>query len=431
MVVAKSEQGVQRTEAGLQVTARWRSGYHAVVQGHLDPLRGTIDAPIHRHPSITTTAGRWCSRREAQHHPLRQPSRRFPRRAWVDVGLETGRTHQIRGALLHPAAPVRGRPPRMARIPLLAARGSGMHQAVARVAWRLAFAHPADGRWMCFESLDAPDLAAALALIERPVAHGGGRKSVARAAACPRATMRTRCVELIGATWAEYPGVVLDVDAEEPWMRAPATSFDAWARHVLGAATARVAAPRRLRGGPTGPAGEGGRAQVAVRGGRGPAPGLRGPPCPPRRAVGTRMRPGSRRAVERRAVCRRAPPLRAIGLRPKRAQPGAARSVGYDRTGVRRHAWTRRTTRTLGSRQLGSSNPGAGQAVRDAATSAGHAWIAGETGGCGDRVTEILAHRILARRHRRTLGRPFAGSAFPVRGARPPKCQPTGGTRAG
>ncbi len=35
-------------------------------------------------------------------------------------------------------------------------------------------------------------------------------------------------VELIGATWAEYPGVVLDVDAEEPWMLAPATSFDAW-----------------------------------------------------------------------------------------------------------------------------------------------------------------------------------------------------------
>ncbi|MGZ4665106.1 MAG: N-acetyltransferase family protein [Frankiaceae bacterium] len=35
-------------------------------------------------------------------------------------------------------------------------------------------------------------------------------------------------IELIGQTWAEYPGVVLDVDAEEPWMRAPAASFAEW-----------------------------------------------------------------------------------------------------------------------------------------------------------------------------------------------------------
>ncbi|ADP78153.1 GCN5-related N-acetyltransferase [Pseudofrankia inefficax] len=30
---------------------------------------------------------------------------------------------------------------------------------------------------------------------------------------------------LIGAVWAEYPGCVLDVDGEEPWMRAPATAY--------------------------------------------------------------------------------------------------------------------------------------------------------------------------------------------------------------
>jgi predicted GNAT family N-acyltransferase/N-acetylglutamate synthase-like GNAT family acetyltransferase len=30
---------------------------------------------------------------------------------------------------------------------------------------------------------------------------------------------------LIGAAWAEYPGCVLDVDGEEPWMRAPATAY--------------------------------------------------------------------------------------------------------------------------------------------------------------------------------------------------------------
>lgn len=30
---------------------------------------------------------------------------------------------------------------------------------------------------------------------------------------------------LIGGVWAEYPGVVLDVDGEEPWLRAPAAAY--------------------------------------------------------------------------------------------------------------------------------------------------------------------------------------------------------------
>lgn len=33
--------------------------------------------------------------------------------------------------------------------------------------------------------------------------------------------------ELIGGCWADYPGCVLDVDAEEPWLRAPATAYAA------------------------------------------------------------------------------------------------------------------------------------------------------------------------------------------------------------
>ena len=32
-------------------------------------------------------------------------------------------------------------------------------------------------------------------------------------------------IELIGSCWAEYPGVLLDVDVEEPWLRAPATYY--------------------------------------------------------------------------------------------------------------------------------------------------------------------------------------------------------------
>ncbi len=32
-------------------------------------------------------------------------------------------------------------------------------------------------------------------------------------------------ITLIGDAWAEYPGCVLDVDGEEPWLRAPAAAF--------------------------------------------------------------------------------------------------------------------------------------------------------------------------------------------------------------
>ena len=32
-------------------------------------------------------------------------------------------------------------------------------------------------------------------------------------------------VELIGSCWAEYPGVLLDIDGDEPWLRAPASYY--------------------------------------------------------------------------------------------------------------------------------------------------------------------------------------------------------------
>jgi predicted GNAT family N-acyltransferase/RimJ/RimL family protein N-acetyltransferase len=44
---------------------------------------------------------------------------------------------------------------------------------------------------------------------------------------------------LIGGIWSEYPGVVLDVDGEEPWMRAPASAYgergELWVMPVPGA----------------------------------------------------------------------------------------------------------------------------------------------------------------------------------------------------
>src|SRR5690242_16168601 len=48
MVVAKSEHAYSRLKRAFKKRTVDKT-YHALVQGHLDPLRGTIDAPIARH----------------------------------------------------------------------------------------------------------------------------------------------------------------------------------------------------------------------------------------------------------------------------------------------------------------------------------------------------------------------------------------------
>jgi 23S rRNA pseudouridine1911/1915/1917 synthase len=102
MVVAKSElaySALKRAFKEREVDKR----YHAVVQGHLDPLRGTIDAPIDRHP---TADYRYAVMSEGKpsvtHYDTLEA---FRSASLVDVKLETGRTHQIRvhfSALRHP-----------------------------------------------------------------------------------------------------------------------------------------------------------------------------------------------------------------------------------------------------------------------------------------------------------------------------------------
>ena len=102
MVVAKSE----RAYTSLKRQFKERTVekiYHAVVQGQLDPLRGTIDAPIARHPHhdyrFAVIAGGKAS---VTHYETLEA---FTHGSLVEVHLETGRTHQIRvhmSAMRHP-----------------------------------------------------------------------------------------------------------------------------------------------------------------------------------------------------------------------------------------------------------------------------------------------------------------------------------------
>ncbi len=156
MVVAKSE----RAYTSLKAAFRDRTvekGYRALVQGHPDPSRGTVDAPIDRHPSADY---RWAvvagGRPSVTHYDTVEA---FRAASLLDVVLETGRTHQIRvhmSALRHPCVGdlTYGADPTMsARLGLTR---QWLH------AQRLAFVHPADGRRVSLESPYPPDLALAL-----------------------------------------------------------------------------------------------------------------------------------------------------------------------------------------------------------------------------------------------------------------------------
>ena len=77
--------------------------YHALVQGHMDPSEGTIDAPIDRHPRDDYRFAVVADGKPSITHYTTLEF--FPACSLLEVELETGRTHQIRvhfSALHHP-----------------------------------------------------------------------------------------------------------------------------------------------------------------------------------------------------------------------------------------------------------------------------------------------------------------------------------------
>jgi len=156
MVVAKSE----RAYSVLKQAFRDREvskTYHALVQGHPDPLRGTVDAPIDRHPTapyrFAVVAG---GKPSVTHYETLEA---FPAASLLEVDLETGRTHQIRvhmAALRHPCVGDMT----YGADPTLAARLGVARQWLHAVS--LGFTHPTEGRPLTFDSPYPPDLAHAL-----------------------------------------------------------------------------------------------------------------------------------------------------------------------------------------------------------------------------------------------------------------------------
>lgn len=131
--------------------------YHAVVQGHLDPPEGTIDAPIGRHPGSDWRFAVTSNGKESVTHY--ETLEMFAAATLLDVHLETGRTHQIRvhlSALHHPCVG----DPTYGADPTLAARLRLDRQWLHARA--LSFAHPADGRRVQYTAPYPADLQHAL-----------------------------------------------------------------------------------------------------------------------------------------------------------------------------------------------------------------------------------------------------------------------------
>src|SRR5690349_19568310 len=134
--------------------------YHALVQGHPDPLAGTIDAPIGRHPKADYKFAVMAEGRHSVTHYETLEAHRFA--SLLEIHLETGRTHQIRvhmSALKHPCVGdlTYGADPTLAR--RVGLQRQWLH------AMRLGFEHPDSGEYVEYESTYPDDLQHALDVI--------------------------------------------------------------------------------------------------------------------------------------------------------------------------------------------------------------------------------------------------------------------------
>jgi 23S rRNA pseudouridine1911/1915/1917 synthase len=159
MVVAKSEIAYSRLKQAFRSRSVDKT-YHTLVQGLPDPVVGTIEAPIGRHPGYDYKFAVMRSGKPSLTHY--EVIEAFRHASLLEIHLETGRTHQIRvhmAALKHPCVgdPLYGADPK------LAARVGLERQWLHAVG--LGFEHPTSGEYVHFESPYPEELQHALDVI--------------------------------------------------------------------------------------------------------------------------------------------------------------------------------------------------------------------------------------------------------------------------
>lgn len=156
MVVAKSELAYTELKR-LFHDREVDKVYHALVQGHPDPLAGTIDAPVGRSPGAKWKFAVVSDGKRAITHY--ETVEAFPGASLVEVHLETGRTHQIRVHMASQRHPCLG-DTMYGADPTQAARLGLERQWLHAV--QLGFRHPSTREQVVFTSSYPSDLQQAL-----------------------------------------------------------------------------------------------------------------------------------------------------------------------------------------------------------------------------------------------------------------------------
>lgn len=166
ILVAKSE----KARRGLQQQFKDRlvqKAYLALLDGHLQPAWGRIEAPVGRDPRHRQRMSVLPGGREAvtEYHVLEQYAHQTGEAAGdyalVEAGPRTGRTHQIRVHFASVGHPVVGDSVYGRRRPQLPVPRQFLH------AWRLGFKHPNTGQRINLETPLPPDLSSVLELLRR------------------------------------------------------------------------------------------------------------------------------------------------------------------------------------------------------------------------------------------------------------------------
>ncbi|MFM1983763.1 MAG: hypothetical protein RL723_198 [Actinomycetota bacterium] len=159
MTLAKSEVAYSRLKQAFRDRTVHKV-YHAVIQGLADPLAGTFDAPIGRHPKAEF---KFAVMNDGKHSITHYETiEAFRSASLVEIVLETGRTHQIRvhfSAFRHPLVG----DTMYGADPSLAARVGLDRQWLHAV--RLSFEHPTKGTQVEFTSQYPSELVNALEVL--------------------------------------------------------------------------------------------------------------------------------------------------------------------------------------------------------------------------------------------------------------------------
>ncbi|PWB75315.1 RNA pseudouridine synthase [candidate division GN15 bacterium] len=175
LLVARTDEVMLKLQQALKAREIHRT-YLALVCGHMVADAGEIDLPIGRSTRDRTrmAVDGADSRAAVTRYRLRD---RFRSYDWLEVNLETGRTHQIRVHLSHLGHPVFGDPEYGGREKwlrgifaperLLARELLGLIDRQALHACRLSFAHPVTGKAISIESPIPADYQSVIQLLER------------------------------------------------------------------------------------------------------------------------------------------------------------------------------------------------------------------------------------------------------------------------